>query len=197
VVPELRDLSISWNSFSDFSRGQKIGFIIGKYGIDIFAPLGALKGVSKVKALKRANTMCTLEVCAASEAKRAKILEESLKRVTARESLIAGASKSGKILVKNSNVQYHVMQEKHAWEKVIKMSGNVEEDFKAAVCFLEENAVICKECLVRESTFHQNKIKIVRYDYEKLINGYNVNASCELYLETNLTFLQDAWVITK
>ena len=60
VVPELKELSLSWDKLNDNSRGQKIGFIIGKYGVDIFAPAGALKGMSKVRALKRANTMCTL-----------------------------------------------------------------------------------------------------------------------------------------
>ena len=77
VVPELKELSLSWDKLNDHSRGQKIGFIIGKYGVDIFAPVGALKGMNKVRALKRANTMCTLESCAASQAKQAKILEES------------------------------------------------------------------------------------------------------------------------
>ena len=84
VVPELKELSLSWDKFNDHSRGQKIGFIIGKYGVDIFAPAGALKGMNKVRALKRANTMCTLESCAASQTRQAKILEESAKRVAAR-----------------------------------------------------------------------------------------------------------------
>jgi hypothetical protein len=195
VVPELRDLSVSWKGINDFSRGQKIGYIIGKYGIDIFAPLGALKGISKVKALKRANTMCTLEACAASEAKKAKILEESLIRATARESLIAEATKSGKILVKNSNVQYHVMQQKHAWDKVIKITGNIEEDFKRVVMFLEENAVLSKECFIDSRVF--DKGKVIRSDYGKTINGIEVRAVAEFNVETNLTLLNDAWVIKK
>jgi hypothetical protein len=30
------------------------------------------------------------------------------------------------------------MQEKHAWDKVITLSGNVQEDFKKVTLFLEE-----------------------------------------------------------
>lgn len=120
VVPELKELSLYWENINDYSRGEKIGYLIGKYGIDIFAPIGILKGVNKVKALKRANTMCTLEACASSKVKQIKIIEESTKRALTRTTLIETAKK-GKILVKNSNVQYHIMQKKHAWEKVLNL----------------------------------------------------------------------------
>jgi tetratricopeptide (TPR) repeat protein len=110
VVPEFKELSLMWNSFNDNTKGQKIGFIIGKYGVEIFAPIGILKGVNKVKALKRANTMLTLESCASSKVKEFKILEESAKRISLRETIILESAEKGKILVKNSNVQYHVMR---------------------------------------------------------------------------------------
>src|SRR5205085_5905 len=102
VVPELKELSLSWDKLNDYSRGQQIGYLIGKYGIEIFAPAGALKGVNKVRALKRANTMCTLESCAASQVKQAKILEESAKRAATRTAFVESAKK-GKIFIKNSS----------------------------------------------------------------------------------------------
>jgi tetratricopeptide (TPR) repeat protein len=195
VVPELKELSLSWDKLNDHSRGQKIGFIIGKYGVDIFAPAGALKGMNKVRALKRANTMCTLESCAASQAKQAKILEESIKRATLREGMVVDSVKSAKILIKSSNVQYHVMQPKHAWDKVLKLSGNVEEDFKKVALLLEKESIFSKECFLRSKEFSQGKI--IRSDYQKTINGQKIQAVFETYVETNQTFLQDAWVITK
>ncbi len=195
IVPELKDLSLSWDKLNDNSRGQKLGFIIGKYGVDIFMPVTALKGVKKVRALKRANTMCTLEMCATSQTKQAKILEESIKRGTAREGMIVDSFRKGNILIKSSNVQYHVMQPKHAWDKVLKLSTNVEEDFKKVVFLLEKESIFSKECFLRSKNFSQGKI--IRSDYQKTINGHKIQAVFETYVETNQTFLQDAWVITK
>lgn len=195
VVPELKELSLSWNNLNDYSRGQKIGYIIGKYGIDIFAPAGALKGVNKVRALKRANTMFTLENCAASQVRQSKILEESAKRLALRERIVADSIKKGKILIKSSNVQYHVMQPKHAWDIVLKLSGNVEEDFKKVAILLEEHSILSEKYLLESENFSHGKI--IRADYKKIINGHEVRAAFETYMETNQTFLKDAWVITK
>lgn len=193
VVPELKELSLSWDKLNDHSRGQKIGFIIGKYGVDIFAPAGALKGVSKVRALKRANTMCTLESCAASQAKQAKILEESIKRATLRESVINESVKKGKILVKNSNSQVHIMQPKHAWDKLVKISGNIEEDCKKVVKLLEDNRISLEK--YRKNT--TIRPEFTRYDHQMQINGFEVKAVFNKNPETGEIFLNDAWVVTK
>lgn len=195
VVPELKELSLSWDKLNDLSKGQKIGFIIGKYGVDIFAPIGALKGIRKVQALKRANTMCTLESCAASQVKHTKILEESAKRAALRELFAAESIKKGKILTKSSNVQYHVMQPKHTWEKVLSLSGNAEEDFKRVTFLLEKESIFSKECLLRSKEFSQGKV--IRSEYQKTINGHKIQAVFETYVDTNQTFLKDAWVIIK
>jgi len=198
VVPELKELSLSWNKLNDHSKGQKIGFIIGKYGIDIFAPGGVLKGISKVRALKRANTMCTLENCAVSQTKRTKILEQSKKIAEKRTSLVESVKK-GKILTKSSNVQHHVMQKKHAWDKVLKLSGSVEEDFKKVVVFLEKNKITDKKFFKQSFGFPEESVmkQIIRSDYEAQINGHLIQAVFETYVETGETFLKDAWVITR
>jgi tetratricopeptide (TPR) repeat protein len=193
VVPELKELSLSWDKLNDNSRGQKIGFIIGKYGVDIFAPAGALKGMNKVRALKRANTMCTLESCAASQAKQAKILEESIKRAAIREKIISDSIKSGKILVKNSNSQVHIMQPKHAWDKLVKISGNIEEDCKKVVKLLEDNKISMEK--YRKNT--TIRPEFTRYDHQMQINGFEVKAVFNKNPETGEIFLNDAWIVTK
>lgn len=195
VVPELRELALSWDKLKDHSRGEKIGFIIGKYGVDIFAPIAVLKGVNKIKALRKANTMFTLESCIASQEKQAKILGESVKRASIREVAIAESIRESKILVKSSNVAPHVMQNKHAWNKFIALTGDVEKDFQAVLIFLEENEVFAAKCLFESENFLQGKI--IRGDYRKIISGYEVQAVFETYVETTQTFLKDAWVITK
>lgn len=199
VVPELKELSLSWDKLNDHSRGQKIGFIIGKYGVDIFAPSGALKGVSKVRALKRANTMCTLESCAASQAKQAKILEESIKRATLRESVINESVKKGKILTKTSNVQYHVMQPKHAWDKVLKLSGNVEEDFNKVLTFLEDKNIVNQKYLKTTVALPKDaSVKNIHFlEYRTTIEGQEIQVFFEKYLDTGEIFLKNGWVVTK
>lgn len=193
VVPELKDISLTWHKINDYSKGKKIGFIIGKYGVDIFAPAGALKGVNKIKALKRANAMCTLESCISSPLKQAKILEESSKRLVFRTTL--ENTNRGKILTKSSNVQYHVMQKKHAWDKVLKLSGSVEEDFKNVTILLENNSILADKYLIISEKFADGKI--IRADYKMVINGEEIMAIFEKYVETNQVYLKDAWVMTK
>ncbi len=197
VIPELKDLGLSWDKINDYSRGQKIGYIIGKYGMDILAPIGILKGVSKVKALKRANIMCTLECCAYSQVKKAKILEESSKRAITRIAYIE-SRKNGKIFVKNKNVPYHIMQNKHAWDKITTLSGNIEEDFAKIISFLEENQ-ICDAIYLKGNPelFPATCPKISKAVHQKVINEYTVHVEIETYIETGAKFLQDAWVVTK
>lgn len=194
IVPELKELSLTWNKINDYSRGQKIGYIIGKYGIDIFAPAGALKGIHKIRALKRANTMYTLECCAASQAKQAKILEESFKRALKRENIITESIKNSKILVRNSNTQIHIIQPKHNWNKLIKVSGNVEEDCKTVIKLLEDNQIFLEKYRLKSTETFE---KLIRYNHEMTINGHKVKAIFNKNLETGEMFLNDAWVIIK
>ena len=58
------------------------------------------------------------------------------------EPTLVESVKKGKIFIKNSNVQYHVMQPKHAWDELLKLSGNVEDDFKKVAALLEENNIL-------------------------------------------------------
>lgn len=194
VVPELSDLSTTWDTLNDHSRGRKIGFIIGKYGVDIFAPAGSLKGLNKVRALKRANTMCTMECCMASQAKQVQILNASINRADIRKKVISNSIKNGKILVRNSNTQLHIMQSKHAWDKVVKISGNFEEDCGRVVKLLEDNKIYRKKYRLEPV---QNYKGFVRYEQQMTINGHEVKAIFNKNLETGDIFLNDAWVITQ
>lgn len=194
VVPELKELCLNWDSLSDYDRGSKTGYIIGKYGVDILAPGAALKGIKKYQQLKRLNSMFTIECCVASQAKKAKILEASYKHSSAR-TIVVESVKSGKIVPRNANVIPHVMQEKHAWDKLIKISGNKTEDFARVSSLLEEAGIFSEKYLFETEKFHNGKI--IRSDYIKVINGYEVQACFETYTETNQTFIKDAWVVKK
>ena len=194
VVPELKDLCINWDTLSDYERGNKTGYIIGKYGVDILAPGAVMKGVKKYRQLKRINSMFTVECCIASEAKKAKILEASSKHAAIRAT-ISESVKTGKIVPRNANVISHIMQEKHSWNKLINISGNKTEDFAKVSALLEELGILSEKHLFESEKFHNGII--IRSDYKKIINGYEVQACFETYTETNQTFIKDAWVITK
>lgn len=154
-----------------------------------------MKGVNKIRALRRANTTLTLESCVASQKNQAKILEESVKRAVIREAIVAESIKEGKILVRSSNVAPHVMQNKHAWNKIIELTGDIEKDFKSVLILLEKNGIFAEQYFLKSQKYHQGKI--IRRDYRKMINSFEVEVVFETYVETNQTFLKDAWVITK
>ncbi len=87
------------------------------------------------------------------------------------------------------------MQSKHAWNKLIALTADVEKDFQAVLSFLEKNGMFAENYLFESEKFLQGKI--IRGDYRKMINGYEVRAVFETYVETQQTFLKDAWVVTK
>jgi len=43
----------------------------------------------------------------------------------------------------------------------------------------------------------QKQVLRKMFGYQKTINGHKVQAIFETYVDTNQTFLQDTWVITK
>ena len=61
LVPELQDLLVTWYEIEDFRKGELVGEIIGKYGIDVFFLAGASKGMQAFQDLKRANAILTME----------------------------------------------------------------------------------------------------------------------------------------
>ena len=135
-IPEVCECAYSWNHWSPSVKGQKMGYLIGKYSITIFFPISAAKGVQLYKSLKRANALSTLE-CLSVSSRRNLIIEEGSKRAQARANVIRSI-KAGKIVPANPNVVPHVMQQKHAWEKLVPITGNREKDFERVIDLLEK-----------------------------------------------------------
>ena len=92
LVPELKDLILDWDNLEDSKRGEIFGFVIGKYGIDIFMSSGALKAVRVYRELKKANNLFTLEKLAASPENSEKILAQASKRYLHREEVLKNAN---------------------------------------------------------------------------------------------------------
>ena len=88
AVPELKSLCDSWPELCPEKRGQQIGYIVGKYVVDILIPLGSARLLHKYRTLRQANAMLTLEQCVVSAEKRATVLEHVAEHKTWRSSMI-------------------------------------------------------------------------------------------------------------
>ena len=90
------------------------------------------------------------------------------------------------------------MQKKHAWEKVVGLTGNLEEDFDLVIKLLEQHNITNKKFIKgKPFLFPSNLSKIEKVRYRTTINSFEVEAEFETYLETGESYLQDAWVVTK
>jgi hypothetical protein len=67
MVPELKELYQKWEVLSSYDIGERVGFIVGKYGLDIFTPLITLKTIHIYQNFRRANSLTTLRSCATSK----------------------------------------------------------------------------------------------------------------------------------
>jgi len=85
LIPELYETIINWDALTPQSRGEQVGYIIGKYGVDIFAVGGLIKGFKAYLNLKKANALLTFERCAKSESEMHAILAQSIKRSAHRQ----------------------------------------------------------------------------------------------------------------
>ncbi|MDE3055672.1 MAG: tetratricopeptide repeat protein [Verrucomicrobiota bacterium] len=87
IVPELRELLQNYKKLEDHQKGKQIGYIIGKYGLDLFLAKESSVAIKAYRNLKRANQAMTLEALATPESAQA-ILKESGKRWVAREQML-------------------------------------------------------------------------------------------------------------
>ncbi len=92
LVPELKELIEKWDELEDVKRGNSIGSVIGKYGVDIFLGGTLVKGVQAVRALKQANNILTFEAMAASEKNASLIKLEAARRAQARTETLQHAN---------------------------------------------------------------------------------------------------------
>lgn len=88
VVPEMKVLCHKWDDLTDHDRGLYIGFIIGKYGVEIFTPVAGMKAFKVYRDLKRANSMLTLERCVVSQVNKEAILASTLKHAAERDAYL-------------------------------------------------------------------------------------------------------------
>jgi tetratricopeptide (TPR) repeat protein len=109
LIPELEEFFEKESTLTAKEKGERIGCIIGKYGIEIFACVGAKKGVQLYQNLRRANNMLTLEAMKISKENQRILRLESIKRANIRSEILKKANlriewdKQGKHIVGHQN----------------------------------------------------------------------------------------------
>lgn len=88
LVPELRELVENWDEIENERREEITGYVIGKYGVDLFASAGIAKGINTYRRLKRANHLLTFEAAAISERNKGVIKFEAIRRAEARKQIL-------------------------------------------------------------------------------------------------------------
>lgn len=116
LVPELKELVTDWDSIPEYKRGQLTGYILGKYGVDVFMCVGTTKLFKAYRDLKRANNILTLELAAANAENKALLIEEAGKRLQSK----AGNIKRFdiKALFNDKNKTRHIFTEEHNLERL-------------------------------------------------------------------------------
>lgn len=195
MEPGLKRLYENMHHLSEAEQGRLLGYAIGKYGTDIVMGTATFKVLSAAMRysvachnLREANRMYALEILSAPGT-RAETIAAASERAALKKSANAAL-----IVVKNPNVPFHVMQKKHAWEKLIILTGNVEEDFRKVKAFLEEQNLTSYQYSKKTIRISEG---ITRREHEKIILNEKVKVVFNEYTNTGEIFLNDAWVVTK
>lgn len=186
VLPEIIECNNYWDTWSEYTKGQKLGFIVGKYSILVFYEITSFKGGAYFyNKLKRANIMSILERY--SITKSSCILEESARHAKKSRAILNKAT-AGTVIPHNPNVPYHILVKKHRWEKFISITGNYEIDFKNLTAFLEgQNILQCP----RKIDFNYGGV--ITYRYTKEIGSDRIVAVFEI-TKDNVPLLRNAWI---
>ncbi|MDE3046174.1 MAG: hypothetical protein KGJ02_05980 [Verrucomicrobiota bacterium] len=81
LVPEMYELISDWDHLSSHRRGELAGYVVGKYGTDVFLGAAAVKGVKYVhtfRKIQKAEKLCTLETLASSPQNKKALIEASI-----------------------------------------------------------------------------------------------------------------------
>jgi hypothetical protein len=87
-VPEIVDLINVWDTSDIQLKGEKTGYVIGKYGVGIFASFCTAKCIQAYEKICKINQLCTLKAFSKSEENALKIAEQAHKRLYLREDFL-------------------------------------------------------------------------------------------------------------
>ncbi|MCP5470128.1 MAG: tetratricopeptide repeat protein [Chlamydiales bacterium] len=111
LAPELQESLKKWDCLDHKTKGQQIGHVIGKYGVDIFMGVGSMKAVRAYRELRKANALLTLESLASSPKLQKEILAQCAREAKFRENLL----KEGRLKIIEDRQGKHIPG-KHNYE---------------------------------------------------------------------------------
>lgn len=206
LEPGLKRLYEKIDGLSPTEQGKLLGHAIGSSGMDFVAGVGVIKGIKSCaklgnacKTAREASRVYELSTLAETESSvSTSIIAEATERATIRETIVQKA-KNARIVTKNSNVQFHVMQQKHAWNKVLELSGNTQEDFQKVLAFLEERDILNPKYLRNTIELPENATvkNIYVLTHRTTFEGYKIEVIFEKYLDTGEVFLKNGWIVTE
>ncbi|HSX04019.1 MAG TPA: polymorphic toxin type 50 domain-containing protein [Rhabdochlamydiaceae bacterium] len=110
-VPELKELYENGETIKEERKGEIIGQVISKYGVEIFAGVGISKAMTTYRNLKKANDLLTLQAIASSKQNKSAVIAQAIKRyqikneVRKRANLKIHEGKQGKHIEKHKNFE--------------------------------------------------------------------------------------------
>lgn len=87
-VTELKNLAERFNQLSETEKGQLLGSLIGKYGIDIFIGTKGCKFIAAYRDLRNANRICNLETMVISQANKEAMAASAMKHAAERQAYL-------------------------------------------------------------------------------------------------------------
>lgn len=79
LAPEMAELVNDWDNYDSKTRGEKSGYLLGKYGVSLLASCGSAKAVTAYQELRKTNALCLMETMVSSQVK-SRILSELAER---------------------------------------------------------------------------------------------------------------------
>jgi tetratricopeptide (TPR) repeat protein len=104
LVPELQECLNKWDQLDDHTKGKYIGYVVGKYGVDIFIASGSVKAIQLYRNLRKANALMTLETASISPKLAQEVLEKAVKQKKIREAIL----KSGNLKIRWDRQGKHI-----------------------------------------------------------------------------------------
>lgn len=116
LVPELKELVNDWDILPDSKRGHLTGYIIGKYGIDIFVVGSSSKFFNAYRNLKKANNILAFELAALNKENKTLLLAEASRNLELKKGNIKHFDI--KKVLNKERTQVHIFNSEHNLEKL-------------------------------------------------------------------------------
>lgn len=119
LAPEMAELIKNWDHYDSKTRGEKSGYLLGKYGVSLLASCGSAKAVAVYQELKKTNALCLMETMASSQENHRALVALAARTAENRAAFFAKAKiskdKQGKHIEGHQNFKQDPKKSKSIW----------------------------------------------------------------------------------